>query len=264
MAVMRGAIVVVALAGCLAKPEPPGDAFCDGVAFPDEAALLPGLEQGVTGDPTITEDLLEAFFTVGSTSEEYEVGTARRASDLDTFGPISTLGFSTPGEADYDPNLTADGLTMVFISERAEGRRAYMTTRANRGVAWSSAAKVPGLVDVTIHSLDLSPDGATIYFVDIASQLRVAHRDGAGLYSVDEMAYFADALWPSVSGDGLVLYHSSGSLIQVATRTTTFEPFLPSPPLAITLADPDVTADGEMLVMKWNDGVGYVRRDCVP
>lgn len=115
-------------------------------------------------DPTLTADLLEIIF------ESYRPGSkgkgdlwvATRADPTDPWDPPTALAaLNTPAE-DTTPELSPDGLTLYFASDRLEtgDLEIYLTTRPHRGAPWSAPELVEELsTPQDDTSATLSADG---------------------------------------------------------------------------------------------------------
>jgi hypothetical protein len=101
-----------------------------------------------------------------------------------TFGPPAKIvELSTPGD-DRMPNVSQDGLTMVFVSNRTDlpgalgGLDVYVSTRANIGEPWSTPVNLGPNVntDQAESRPSLSADGRRLYFGRLGD-IWVATRD---------------------------------------------------------------------------------------
>ena len=152
-------------------------------------------------------------------------GTTRPSLDAPWTSPVNLGSPINSASDDVSPNLSADGLTLIFASSRAGGRGSYdlyICTRTSLDAAWSAPANLGGPVN-SAH-LDVAPslssEGLTLFFHSIRPT-------GFGSYDL----YYSrrptlDAPWsvpvhlgptvnssyvelgPSLSGDGRLLYFS--------------------------------------------------------
>lgn len=77
--------------------------------------------------------------------------------------PVAGLGFSDGAE--WGPSLTADGLTLFFAHESADGADLYRATRPDRGVTFSAPVALTDLnTDADEGTPFVSNDGLRLYF----------------------------------------------------------------------------------------------------
>jgi len=95
-------------------------------------------------DPTETADLLELYYTGDGAAGE--IMFASRATVDAPFVRQPRPSFDDPDAVDASPVVSADGLHMVFTSDRSGTLDVYETTRATRDASWSVPA--PALVRV--------------------------------------------------------------------------------------------------------------------
>jgi Tol biopolymer transport system component len=119
-------------------------------------------------DPALSDDELEIFFT-SPTGGINDIWSARRAATADPWGAAAPVAELSSAQDDEDPELSADGLTIMFASDRAgDGVRLYVATRLDRDQPWGAPQPVLGL---GTSVLDRAPalDGADLQLV-FASQ----------------------------------------------------------------------------------------------
>lgn len=101
------------------------------------AVLVPELNSLQNeNDPSIRPDGLEMFFQsnrTGSMGTAFDLWVATRASTLDAWSaPVNVGDTINTGVVDNNPNLSSDGMTLFFASDRPSGFGAtdlYMSTR---------------------------------------------------------------------------------------------------------------------------------------
>ena len=105
-----------------------------------------------TNNPTLTEDLLEIFFTSTRDQGDFDIWTASRATRSDKFGPPQKVRAVSSGRFDTGSAVSADGLTLWLGSDRRSmgnssngGLDIWVSTRASRTSDWSEPALVPSL-----------------------------------------------------------------------------------------------------------------------
>ena len=181
----RVAALVLAVAGCGRwgfADQKTGDASGDGVAAIDaprmDADILGQTFSNITvlpvvndptyneDDPCLTGDLLEIFFDSdrpASGAAMGDVWTAKRASATDPFGPPTLVTELASLSDDTTPEVSLDGLTMYFSSDRAAAgdRDIYVTTRPDRASPWSTPQRVAELSKSGLDddSAEPMPDG---------------------------------------------------------------------------------------------------------
>jgi Tol biopolymer transport system component len=101
-------------------------------------------------DPTATGDLLEIYFDSDRAAPGAAMGdiwVAKRASTSDPWGtPQLVIELASLAD-DTSPDISPDGLTMYFSSDRAKAgdRDLYVTTRPSRTAAWSPPVRIAEL-----------------------------------------------------------------------------------------------------------------------
>jgi hypothetical protein len=239
-----------------APPDAPADSPGEaGPCDPSHAFGAPVLVQELTSQGTswdysahLSPDELTVYFasTRPGGVGEADLYVATRASKTDPFGaPVLMPNVNTP-QSDEFPSVSADGLTLVLSSDRANAgyEHIYVATRS----ASSSPFGAPVLVSsVTSSAVDregyLLPDVSEMYFAsnrpggagndDIYRSL-VSGGNFAAPASVSELNTASAEEHPTVTGDDLTIFFSStrpdlGALgswdILVATRASTSAPF---------------------------------------
>ena len=97
-----------------------------------------------------------------------ELFVARRSSIDEPFGDRELLPFTQPG--DYQPRLTADGLTMTF-SRPGTDNRVWMTSRESSENDWSDPVPFPEVIGADqVFEVDMSVDRLRIVFRDFNEQ----------------------------------------------------------------------------------------------
>jgi hypothetical protein len=116
----------------------------------------------VRGDDNPAEVVLEPEFEPFAVSDAYFKSPFTQAKVGE---PIELAALNADGRA-YDPCVSADGLTIVFASERSAGRGIYIATRATPFDEFSDAELIDASGGSTPPaSPTLTPDGLTMAFV---------------------------------------------------------------------------------------------------
>ncbi|MDB4960403.1 MAG: outer membrane protein OmpA family [Myxococcales bacterium] len=131
------------------------DASMDGTAEIDASVIPPHpmttwstpvavpLQPGSADEPSLTGDMLELYVNLGNV-----LAFATRTSPSATWSglmPADLLNSGDPGVIDEAPYLTADGLTIYFVSTRPFGlgeNDVWMSTRTSRTAPWSDPINV--------------------------------------------------------------------------------------------------------------------------
>ena len=101
-------------------------------------------------DPSPTGDLLEPYVDSdrpGAGAAMGDIWVARRGSTADPFGAPALVTELASTADDTTPEVSADGLTMYFSSDRSSAgdRDIYITTRPDRGSSWATPQRVDEL-----------------------------------------------------------------------------------------------------------------------
>lgn len=228
-------------------------------------------------DPTLTGDMLELYFDDGS-----DLWVTMRSGSGAAWGAAMKVPGLDTSSIERTPEISRDGLTMYFASNRAVGddTQIWVTTRPTRAMPWTVPVLVTSLGST--HEDDAatpSADGSTIVLNwneqpghddDISDSVR----DGAGWTEPAALANVNSARDddnPMLSDDELSLYLDSdrGSddrhHLYVATRTTTGSMFETSQLLDETSPFSDerapwISPDGHQLVFESNAMLYIVSR----
>lgn len=179
-----------------------------------------------TEDPTLTDDMLE--IVVSSTRPTgvggVDLWTATRASTAAPWGALALIASVSSTSDDTTPDLSGDGLTLTFASNRPGGAGLYdlyQSTRASRVAAWGPPVRIAELASNTNDFAgSITPGGLAM----VISSNRVGGAGAADIYKtgrtstvspwgtpavVAEVSSSDDDSAPYLSGDGLALWFSS-------------------------------------------------------
>jgi hypothetical protein len=178
------------------------------------------------GEPCISADGLSLFFhsTRPGGYGQYDIWVTTRPTISDPWSSPVNLGPTVNSSApDWDPSISADGLTLYFSSTRSGGYGdvdVWLTTRASKGAPWDEPVNLGPVVNTPYEDAgpSISADGLVLLF----------HSDRPGGYGDYDIWVITrptkDALWgtpvnlgpavntaysesePSISADGLELY----------------------------------------------------------
>lgn len=188
------------------------DALPDAVGCSERGFMVPmpldDPDSRLEISPTLSADGLELYFSadVGST---FRLHRATRATTDEPFANVVELPLLA-GRPTLDASLTRDDLTMVFVS-RAADNLVLESRRAAVGEPFSEPIIVTGLEDIGggAQSLDLSYDGLTIYYANIAGELWVASRREIGRPFEGARPLATGVVHPSISPDHRELFYNS-------------------------------------------------------
>ncbi len=182
---MHRCLLLIALAGCgrvgfdPSAPDAAGAAEvadacaseCEDLGAWSAPRLLAFSDAMVTeDDPTPSADGLELYFTAtrSDTLGGADVYRVARAAATDPWGPVEHVVELSSTMNENTPELSADGLTLYMVSNRAgtQGNDDILVaSRPRRDAAWSPPAFVP---ELSSPSVDRSPslylDGLAILF----------------------------------------------------------------------------------------------------
>ncbi len=183
----------------------------------------------VDGNPGISADGLSLFFDSdrpgGSGGRDIWLST--RETTNDPWGEPVNLG-STINSSSYDaqPSISADGLSLFFISERSGGyggRDIWLTTRETTNEPWGEPVNLGSTVNCSVrdNSPSISTDGMSLIFEssrpggsgsrDIWLTTRVTIYDpwGEPVNLGPMVNSSARDITPCISADGYTLYFCS-------------------------------------------------------
>jgi hypothetical protein len=131
-----------------------GDGGVDLGAF-SEPTVIPALASDMTGegDPSLTEDGLELYFSsdrTGGGGGAQDIWVSTRETVDDDWGDPDPVLALNGADAEFDPEVSADGLTMWLNSNRAVmgakgGYDLFVSTRETRADDWGPPVLQPAL-----------------------------------------------------------------------------------------------------------------------
>lgn len=224
--------------------------------------LSPLSSTSFDGTPTLTADLLDVFFKSdrpGSMGDQ-DLWTAHRTSVAAPWGVATAVTELNTAAADASPEISADGLTLWFSSNRAGGLGdydVYVATRPSRDQPFGAPSIVTELSTASLdEGLFVSPSGLIAYLHSTrsgsaAAIYRATRASTSDPWStpvvVGELAAFGDNQNPWVSPDDCTIYFASdhaGGLgehdLFYATRGVPGAPFgTPQPLTSLDSANDD-------------------------
>jgi len=199
--------------------------------------VLPGVPAGAIDDPTLTDDMLELYFNLNN-----DIYLAKRATVSAAWGTPAVVAALSSASSETTPEISGDGLTMYFASDRAGGQGGtdiWVSTRASRAAAWSAPVVVAALNSAT-SEVNSAPaeDGTTIVLasarggtVDHIYRSTRPSANGAWTapVAVAELSSNVNDLGPMLTANQLGAYFESGrggnEDLWVAHRASIAQPF---------------------------------------
>jgi WD40-like Beta Propeller Repeat len=174
-------------------------------------------------EPTLTEDELEIYFASTRNPGRRQIFVATRTSSSDRWTvPTLVDAFVSDTGITYSPEISRDGLTLWFVSDRPGGRGdvdIYVSTRIARGAAWSTPANVP---ELNTQTCEIDPGPLPEYNQMIVTRcdsighnhMNLTQRSGPAApwdpaASLDQLNTDQKEGDPVFAGDGLVVYFAT-------------------------------------------------------
>jgi len=173
---------------------------------------------GTDEDPTMTSDRLLLVFA-RRVLVDYQLFQATRASVGAPWSTPVAISELNTGSQETSPELSPDGRTLYFTSNRASGnnggRDVYVTTRADRTAAWGAPTLVSQLSTAGDDvGLGISPDGMFAVLDSDVSGERDLYTSGAATSGWSQPVLSTDLSHPNreegsptVAADRTVLFH---------------------------------------------------------
>lgn len=221
--------------------------------------------------PAISPNGLELFFLCRQRPEGaggHDICLSERESISEPFGVATHLGPDINTEANEShPDITGDGLLLVFGSTRSEGfgqQDIWQTTRKSLADPWDSPVNVGRMVNSSGWEgrPTISSDGLTLIFDPVqdrfSNELMVSTRQSRDAPFGPQISLGIAGSAADLSADGLSLFFErlgefGQADIYIATRGSTTEPFGEPVNLgsavngALSEFDPAISFDGTSL-----------------
>jgi hypothetical protein len=182
---------------------------------PVELTSLETSGQGET-DPSVTADKLTAVLVANTAQNDSDIYIATRSAVTDTFTASLLAAVNATGFNEESPEISADGKTLYFVSNRSGAYEVYVSTftttwsnptvqneLSSTGADGDVAVSPDGLTAVTIR--DGNPNRLYIY-----TRGSTAAAFGLGtLHS--ELEVTTDIAAPTITNGGAVIYFHAGS-----------------------------------------------------
>lgn len=223
-------------------------------------------------DPSTTSDVNELWFTRQQADGSFDLFYATRTG-LDqpfdmTTGPLfSTSGYET------DAQLTANGLVVVFLSDRLGDVRVFQATRTTPSGTFGDVTLIAPMIPTNeaAHGIDLSLDGLRLYYANIDGELYMVERsDTSQPFGAPSGILATNAHFPSLSPDELELFHMRADPFGgvhavyrlIRTAPTIAFPTTPAELIDTTFADPEVSMDATVLYFSLSGDLASMSRTC--
>jgi hypothetical protein len=115
---------------------------CDPAKLFGTPALVPGISLVGAENPRLSIDETEIFFQLYDDAGTADLMHATRPTPLGGFGTPSPLTSLNSSADDWDPMLSADGVTIVFASDRTGTSQIYRATRPSVTGAFGAPSEV--------------------------------------------------------------------------------------------------------------------------
>lgn len=238
------------------------DATCSGpfVLDTDNVVLIPEFA-GANTQPCLSNSGREMFFTALNVPNRLDLFRATRTSLTEPWSVGVPLAVNSELD-EGDASITADGLRLFFTSNRAMGvgRMAYEARRSTVTDEWAGVDKID--ISFSIQSLDVSPDGKTLYVVDgdnVNGLYRLTRSDLDAAWTAPMMVGLGTDS-PSVDAADQVMYWSRDNSIKRAVRSA--GTFLGADLIVGNASDPDLSHDGTTLTFSTASGLAYAGVVC--
>jgi Tol biopolymer transport system component len=196
--------------------------MCDPAAEFGAPVPISELAMVNAGAPRLSSDELTMYFH--AYGDQVDLWKAQRNSLTEPFGPPTLLAGQSSPSNDYDPAVSADGLTLWFASTRVanEGQHLYVSTRASTLAEFGA----PGLA-ATVNAPDTQQYDAQPFLTAAGNELWFTSKRTGGLGGNDiwraawtgsgfatpslaaELNSPVDEWVPTLSADLLTVYFSS-------------------------------------------------------
>lgn len=219
-----GCLAFLMVLGCgnVTSEDEAGETGCDPLARFDPPQLLSELDPAlVPADPHLSSDELTIFLTQDSSPGNRDLYTASRGEPSERFGTPIALAPLNSSSSDAAANVSADGLTLLFHSNRVtgEGQHLYVATRTSTLAAFGAPALLGGVASPASTSDDmqavLTSDGQELWFVSNRGGSLAIYRAaqaGAGFANpmeVTELNSLDQEQHVTLSDDRLTVYFAS-------------------------------------------------------
>jgi hypothetical protein len=188
------------------------------------ATELTSLESAGSGetDPSLSSDRLTAVIVADMPAGDAQIYIATRAALTDTFTVSELTAINAVGFNESSPELSADGKTLYFISNRSGAYEVYISTFTT---VWSTPTIRTDLSTANYDDdLAISPDGLTAVVIGGGAHFRFHTRantaDAFGTAVVhSELETQTNGTAPTITNGGEVIYFHANSPRQLYWAT---------------------------------------------
>ena len=162
-------------------PEPDAPPFATG-PFGNPVLVSVSSATARDDDVTLTADMLEMFWESDrETAGQSDLYTSRRAKVGDVWSLPSKVIELSSASAEGSANISGDGLTIYFASNRSPSANMdiYVATRADRASPWRTPEVVASLSDPSSSDYDAQPWSSTVLYLGSA---RPPAKGGSDVY----------------------------------------------------------------------------------
>ena len=177
---------------------------------------------GESGGPCISDEGLSLFFHSGryGGSGRSDLWVTMRATKDDPWNtPINLGPVVNSSSYDFHPEVSSDGLTLYFQSNRAGGSGGHdlwMTTRSTKDDSWSTPVNLGSAINTSGWDghPNISTDGLALFFAsgdDVVTTMRATTSDDWDIPVKLDLGRSSSA-WdggPGISPDSTILFFSS-------------------------------------------------------
>jgi len=222
-------------------------------------------------EPAVSADPRALWFVHEAGPSDFDIYLATRPADTGPYDTITAFSDNAPIYADHEPTLPADGLSMIFTSDRLGNYQAFEAVRASLAEPFGSATVVAPLLptNAVIGGVVTTFDGLRLYYADAAGDIRMIERASRGeTFGTEGEVLMTNAYFPAVSPDELELFFErkdamNNSSVLRSTRTSTSAPFPAQADVIINGAgDPDVSPDSTRLYLALAGSLTVMSRAC--
>lgn len=246
--------------------------ICHAGTWGTPAAIASTVTQSEEADPSVSADELEMFFDSNRVGGQARaIWRATRATRADAFTVVGVIAAIDSTSDDTDAEISPDGLTLYFRSNRTGSNDIFYATRATPADMFVFDGGLP-FIDSTSSvrsGPDVTGDDLTMFFTRNDLQIAVASRSSAAApFSFDREISEVNAAQsdgnPTITPDGLELffdsYRTGPAAIFHASRASTADMF--SAPVEMpellgsgsAAGTPEISSDGRTLYYFVNVG----------
>jgi hypothetical protein len=220
-------VLTCALGGCRGEIVTIGEKPAPAYHFGPPRLVVELATYARTNNATLTEDLLEIYFTSTRDQGDFDIWTASRPTRFDVFGAPQKVRSVSSRSFDTGSAVSADGLTLWLGSDRRSmgssgGLDIWVSTRPSRSSEWSDPVLVPVLnspsfdiprppgVQALVMPLGSERGPGSVYRTFFATRASVTSPFDAP-QPVPELTFEnATTMDTFLSADGLTVFYASG------------------------------------------------------